>query len=584
MARRCKLAIEEYNRVAETKLVDDSNLGKFYRYCNSKFSCRKNVSFLKQDDGKLTTDQQAKADLLNRHFSNVYTEDNGTHAGLPSPKSGNALSSVTFSEAKILSILKRLKRKSAGGPDGIPAVFYKECAHNLVNPLTRLFQIGFDHSYLPNIWKFAFVTAVHKKGDVTLVSNYRPISLTCTMCKIMERVINDSMLRYLSSCNLISKRQHGFLSKHSTSTNLLESSYDWTLALDSRKPVDIVYIDFSRAFDSVVHSKLLYKLNSIGITDKLLSWISSFLSDRTQCTVVEGYRSSITKVISGVVQGSCIGPVLFVIFVNDVTGIFDHSSMCSMYADDIKIYTVLNIDLHTFDLSHDLARLNQWANLWQLKINPSKCQTLHLGLKNPALVYDIGDTGIESAAEVKDLGVTIDSKLKYITHIHTVVAKGFQRLALIRRGFVSRNRVLLVKAYITYVRPVLEYSTHVWSPVYKTHVDLIERVQRRFTRMLDGLHDLSYPDRLAATGLESLELRRLRSDLCMYYKIINGQTCLSADEYFKFDCSVKLTRTSCNLKLVKPRYNTDLLKHNFFCTRHIRLEQPSHSCAGSKIL
>ena len=199
-----------------------------------------------------------------------------------------------------------------------------------------------------------------------------------------------------------------------------------------------------------------------------------------------------------------------------------------------------------------------------MEINPSKCQTLHLGLKNPALVYDIGDNRIESAAEVKDLGVTKDSKLKYITHIHSVVAKGFQRLALIRRGFVSRNRELLIKAYITYVRPVLEYNTHIWSPVYKTHVDLIERVQRRFTKMLDGLHALSYPDRLAATGLESLELRRLKSDLCMYFKIINGQTCLSADEYFKFDCSVKLTRTSSNLKLVKPRYNTDLLKHNFF--------------------
>ena len=222
--------------------------------------------------------------------------------------------------------------------------------------MARLFQIGFDFSYLPGIWKFAFVTPVHKKGDASLVSNSRLISLTCTMCKIMERVINDSMLKYLSSCSLISKRQHGFLSKHSTSTNLLESTYDWTLALDSRKPVDIVYIDFSRAFDSVVHSKLLYKLNSIGITGKLLSWISSFLSDRTQCTVVEGYRSSITKVISGVVQGSCIGPVLFVIFVNEVIDILGHSSVCSMYADDIKIYTVLDVDLHTTDLSHDLAR------------------------------------------------------------------------------------------------------------------------------------------------------------------------------------------------------------------------------------
>ena len=384
------------------------------------------------------------------------------------------------------------------------------------------------------------------------------------MCKIMERVINDTLLKYASSHNLISKRQHGFLARHSTSTNLLESTYDWTLALDCRKPVDVVFIDFSRAFDSVVHTKLLYKLNSVGITGKLLSWITSFLTDRTQCTVIEGFRSAVTNVISGVVQGSCLGPVLFILFVNDVTKIFSGSSVCSMYADDIKLYTVLNVDLLNLDMSLNLSRLYEWASYWQLEINPGKCQTLHLGLKNPVLTYEIGDNKIANYDEVKDLGVITDSMLKYSAHINTIVTKAFQRLGLIRHGFLSRDRKLLVKAYVTYVRPVLEYSTCTWSPVYKKHIDLIERVQRHFTKMISGLYDLSYPERLAITGLDSLELRRLKFDLIMYYKIINDQTCLNAEDFFNFDCSLKVTRTSSNLKLIKPRYKTDSLKHNFF--------------------
>ena len=163
MAKKCKHAIEEYNRDVESRLIDSNNIGRFYKHCNSKFRSRTNVPFLKQTDGTLTTDPKTKAEMLNLHFASVYTKDNDTHASLPLVNNGNNLCNVNFSAAKILTILKRLKNKSAAGPDGIPAIFYKECAFNLMHPLARLFQIGFENSYLPGIWKFAFVSPVHKK-------------------------------------------------------------------------------------------------------------------------------------------------------------------------------------------------------------------------------------------------------------------------------------------------------------------------------------------------------------------------------------------------------------------------------------
>lgn len=571
-ANTCRAAIYENTIRKEEKLIEGGNLGKFYRYCNKSLRSRTNVGSIKLNDGSLTNDPALKANCINDYFSSVYTKDNGV---IPLPPAASAaphtprceLSHVNITSHDVYNQLRKLNSRSSGGPDHIPPVFLKHCAPALANPLASLFQSSFDTGYLPDIWRMAFVTPVYKKGESSLPSNYRPISLTCTCCKVMESIIKNSMLKYLKDNNIISTQQHGFLSKHSTSTNLLECVQDWIVKLNCRLPVDVVYVDFSRAFDSVVHSKLKAKLESIGVNGPLLNWINSFLSFRRQCTVVDHCCSHTTDVKSGVIQGSCIGPLLFILFINDITHVFSSEVTCKLYADDLKLYSSFSMQdsAHDNSISEALRDLANWADQWQLSINIAKCHVLHLGRNNPRFSYCINNIRIDdNGGYVTDLGVDIDPGLRFDMHIKGIIAKAYQRIALIFRGFQSRQPDLLVRAYVSFVRPLLEYCSCVWSPVLHKHVNAIERVQKYFTRKLYNMQDISYLDRLAALNMESLEMRRLKLDLCMYYKIMHNFIALPVDLYFHFDDRNLTTRYYDPNNLLKPMLKTRLSSQNFF--------------------
>ena len=365
---------------------------------------------------------------------------------------------------------------------------------------------------MPPFWLKANITPVFKSGDRSDPLNYRPIALTCIMCKLMEHVIKDQLLSYLLNKNLISRHQHAFIIKHSTATNLLECTHDWSIALNDRRSVDIIYIDFRRAFDSIVHSKLLYKLQCYGINGKLLNWISVFLSGRTQCVVLENCHSSYSTVLSGVPQGSVLGPILFILFINDIEHTSQSHTILKLFADDLKLYSV--ISLNNQQASHSLQQcldtICEWAKQWQFSINTRKTKTLTLS--NPGLIsprnYLVDSVILSHTEEMSDLGVLIDCRLNYNSHINNIVSKALQRCGVFFRGFVSRELSLLRKAFITYIRPILEYNSSVWNPSHKQFIDLIENVQRRFTKRIPAISALDYLERLAIINLEPLELRR----------------------------------------------------------------------------
>src|SRR5664279_2488391 len=226
----------------------------------------------------------------------------------------------------------------------------------------------------PSCWAHAIVTPIYKGGNASELSNYRPISLTSVACKIMERIIVADLLDYLRTNNAISNQQHGFLSGKSTSTNLLEALNDWTLAIKDKKAVTVAYIDYQKAFDAVSHSKLLIKLGAYGITGNVLKWIGCFLANRTQQTRVGSALSDIGSLISGVVQGSVIGPLLFLLFINDVVPLLtDEHCACKLYADDLKLYTTLQLTEDATILQTKLDDLCMWSDLWQLRISFKKC-------------------------------------------------------------------------------------------------------------------------------------------------------------------------------------------------------------------
>ena len=373
------------------------------------------------------------------------------------------------------------------------------------------------------------------------------------------------MLNYMLSNGLISRHQHGFLSRRSTGTQLLDCLNDWTINIDHRESLDVIYIDFAKAFDSVVHRKLIYKLSCYGIAGNLLAWIEDFLCNRFQFVVIDGFRSSTEPVLSGVPQGSVLGPILFIVFINDACDEINSAVSCKLYADDIKLYSIVDFNGESNDLKIALDNLCCWAEIWQLKINIDKCNVLRIGNNNIFGNYEMNDIVVPRVDTVTDLGIVVCGNLCFSDHITSCISKAYRRSFLIFKGFSCRNADLLLKAYTTYIRPLLEYNTYIWSPADVDSINKLENVQRRFTKRIPSLSNQCYKDRLSALGITTLEYRRLRFDLIMMYRIVHNLVDLDRDDFVMISNNV--TRNAL-LKLFKPRSLTSL-RANFLCVRCI---------------
>jgi len=460
--------------------------------------------------------------------------------------------------------IKKLRTKSKGGPDHIPPVLLYKCALWLSPAIAYLFQLCFDSGFMPLIWSKAYITPVFKKGDPTDASNYRPIALTCVLCKLMESIVKDQLLSYLLFHKLISKHQHAFIIKHSTATNLLECANDWSAAINAKKHIDVVYIDFCRAFDSIVYSKLLSKIQSFGIVGNFLLWLGAFLNNRSQRVCVDNCLSYECDVLSGVPQGSVLGPILFLLFINDIDSACSCNSTLKLFADDLKIYSIFDPINSTNSLQVSINNVCAWAGMWQFTINVRKCSALHLHNKIPSdkRPYFIDGALLPDDNSVTDLGVLIDDKLSFKGHINVIVSKAMQRIGLLFRGFLCRDITFLKKAFVTYIRPLVEYCSVVWSPRLKKYIDVLERVQRKFSKRIPCLSSLTYKERLARLNLLPLELRRLHFDLIFYYKIFNNRSALEIDQFFTFHTPLASSRNPTPF-IQKPLSATNCLLSSF---------------------
>ena len=381
----------------------------------------------------------------------------------------------------------------------------------------------------------------------------------------MESVIKEALLAYLLQNKLINKQQHGFISKRSTCSQLLECINDWSIALCNKQSIDVAYIDFRRAFDSVVHTKLNLKLKSMGIGGNLLNWIGDFLTNRLQAVRVANSTSSYRCVLSGVPQGSVLGPILFLIYINDLVDIFGSDLTVKLYADDAKMYTEIGDIKNISILQLGLDKLDDWAHEWQLSIAINKCSVLHIGKGNPRHNYSLQSVLLKDANEATDLGITIDHKLRFASHYASIVKKAHQRSSLILRCFKSRDPSVLSKAFTVYVRPLLEYCSPVWAPIYISDIALLESVQRRFTKRIFGMSGLSYSQRLQRIGMETLESRRLKTDLIMMFKILNNLVEVDFCEFFSI--STNTNTRGHRYKLNKPLCSVNARSYSFSCRR-----------------
>jgi hypothetical protein len=544
---KCSKLIKQTRKDYEKHIAKESktNPKKFWKYIQERMRVNTGISALRTKEGSLATDDVSKANTLNDFFSSVFTQEDLTN--VPKMEEGSYSDGVFLSEIRVTPLavqgkLKDLNPNKSQGPDGIPPRVLKEVSEELSVPLCALFNKSLESGILPEDWKTASVTALFKKGSKQDPGNYRPVSLTCILCKVLESVVRDALVAHFTDNKLYTDCQHGFRKKRSCVTQLLQVMEDFTSLVDQSHDIDVVYCDFRKAFDSVPHERLLVKLAVYGICGDTLKWIRSFLSGRTQQVKVGEAVSGKAKVISGIPQGSILGPILFTIFINDLPDSL--ISTCKIFADDTKIYDKAS---NNVNIQRDIYKLQEWCDLWNLYFNVSKCGVMHIGRKNPGFDYvmkikdDVQKLNV--CHEEKDVGVTFDCQLSFDPHIQRVVSKANQMLGLIKRSFTYLDKDTFLKLYKAFVRPHLEYANVIWYPFLKRQSLQIEAVQRRATKLLNECKDMSYNDRLNYLKLHSLKGRRIRGDLIQMYKMFHGIDEVDLHDFFSFS-QTNMTRNS----------------------------------------
>ena len=530
--KECKAAHDKF--LQEKVFHDEANPKKFYSYIKSKRQDSTSVSALKNDNGVFVIDDSAKANILNQQYCSVFSVPDKNNPKIETTEIKDKMPDITISSNGIESLLNRIKPNKAPGPDDIASRFLREFSNELTPALKIIFSTSLDKGELPKDWLHARISPVYKGGNKDRCSpeNYRPISLTSICCKILEHVIYSNIIKHLNKHNAITEVQHGFREKRSCESQLLITINDFAKALNNGDQMDTILLDFSKAFDKVEHRKLCLKLEHYGIKGQCLDWIKSFLSGRTQEVILNGKSSEKSKVTSGVPQGTVLGPLLFLVYINDMPSVV--LSLLRLFADDAYLYRVIKSNHDAFILQQDLDRLQAWEKDFNMEFHPKKCKVLSVTNKTKPLKtsYKIHNETLESVDSAKYLGVEIHKKLKWKVHVANICKKSNQIINFLQRNLRGCTRSIKTKAYNIYVKPILNYASSVWNPVNNdTLTKQLEQVQRKAARFVnsDWSWNSSPSSMINDLGWESLESCRKRNNLLMFHKIINERIVLPQD-------------------------------------------------------
>lgn len=493
-----------------------------------------------------------------------YNIGSSTHT-VDNPTSDLIISDLNFTLDNVRSELRRLDPTKGTGADNIPPLFLKYTADTICFPVQYIFNLCIREGVFPHIWKVARITPIYKEGLKKDVENYRPISILPSLSKLFERLIHNAV--YPSLHNIIIPQQHGFVRRRSTVTNLLVYTTEIFRNLDKNKQTDSVYTDIKKAFDRVDHRILLDKIAYNGIRGNLWRWFKSYITNRSQKVVINGFESDLVPISSGVPQGSILGPLLFILYINDIKNCFKFCNFL-LYADDLKVYHTINNYQDHLNFQQDLDRFSAYClkNNLLLSINKCKSITFTRKLNVSSYTYVLCNTNLEKVQIIKDLGITLDSKLTLDVHIENITARGFKMFNfVIRSSIYFKNEITYLLLYKSLVRSQLEYAVSVWNPLYKCYIKNIERVQKKFLRCMHYklCHNIiPYEKLLNKYKLLDLSSRRQQLDVMLLYDLVHN----------RYDCSELVNELRYKIPFRTSRY-----KHKVFAIATCRTKAGQRS-------
>ena len=510
----------------------------FHSYLRERKKGCPSVGPLRNSEGSLIYSNLEMSEEFARAFSAVYI---ATTPDRPSQYQfyDGSMEEISVSYDKVLTVLQALSSSTSPGPDGIHPAILKNCASVVALPLMLIIRRSLEVGVVPREWKRSRVVPIFKTGSKCSPLNYRPVSLTSCCCKVAERLLSEHIYDYLQQNNLLSTRQFGFRRGHSAEDQLLLTYSKIVAEVDDGQVVDAVYLDYSKAFDVLSHNILLEKLTSIGFCPIIINWIRSFLCGRAMQVAVNGVSSEPRDVLSGVPQGSVLGPLLFIIYVNSLGVNFG----CEWYAfaDDLKLFVsqrrmqILEPDV---SLQRDLDTLFQVSVSWNLSLNPAKCAVVRFGARSTYEAggdsgYRLGGDRLALARSHRDLGVIVDTSLRFHLNVSAVVQKASALVNQLLRNTVCRSPEFMVTLFVSHVRPILDYCSTVWNLGFLGDMRKLESVQRRWTREVTGLSRTDYGVRLQRLKLFSVLGRFLRSDIIKVWKVFNSEIATGLEGMFE---------------------------------------------------